>query len=193
MPDCFLDRVGRGLVRDVNRGGPVRKARWAAAAAGVVLLVAGCSGAKDDKSGTSRSGSSAAPAEAGGSLDVTAATKEIVDAATAAGFTEEPSEDPPASLERCVVSWLPDVKKAADPQKSYDGTLAALKKGGWKQAWERKQQGSAITSLDKSGWTLRARYQGRAETFLVIFFEVTDNSAECEKAFAEELAKNKAS
>ena len=172
----------------------MRKARWAAAAAGVVLLVAGCGGeggAKDDKSGTSRSGSSAAPAEAGGSLDAAAAAKEIADAATAAGFTEEPlEEDLPASVEKCGVSWLADAKKAADPQKSYDRTLAALKKGGWKQKRELKQQGSVITSLDKSGWTVRASYHGRAETFLVIHFEATDNSAECEKAIDEELAKN---
>ncbi|MFH8573642.1 hypothetical protein [Streptomyces sp. NPDC017993] len=171
----------------------MRKARWAAAAAGVVLLVAGCSGAKDDKSGTSRSGSSAAPAEAGGSLDAAAATKEIVDAAKAAGFTEDPSEGLPASLERCAVSWQADVKKAADPQKSYEGTLAALKEGGWKQARELKQQGSVISSLEKSGWTLRASYHGQAESFLVISFEATDNSAQCEKAFNEELAKNKTS
>ncbi|MFF3325850.1 hypothetical protein [Streptomyces sp. NPDC002889] len=172
----------------------MRKARWVAAAAGVVLLVAGCSGAKDDKPGTSRSGSSAAPAEAGGSLDAAAATKEIADAATAAGFTEEPSEeDLPASVEKCGVSWQADVKKVADPQKSYDATLAALKQGGWKHARELKEKGSVITALDKGGWTLRARYIGRADTFLVIFFEATDNSAECEKAIDEELAKNKMS
>ncbi|MFG2894513.1 hypothetical protein [Streptomyces sp. NPDC048248] len=167
----------------------MRNARWAAAAAGVVLLVAGCSGAKDDKSGASRSGSSAAPAGGGGSLDAAAATKQIVEAAAAAGFTGEPSGGIPASLERCGVSWQADVKKAADPQKSYAGTLAALKKGGWKQARELKQQGSVITSLEKSGWTLRAIYHDRAESFLAISFDATDNSAECENAFAEELAK----
>ncbi|WP_328401208.1 hypothetical protein OHS70_26425 [Streptomyces sp. NBC_00390] len=171
----------------------MRKARWAAAAAGVVLLLAGCSGAKDDKPGTSRSGSSAAPAEAGGSLDAAAAAKEIEDAATAAGFTEEPSEGVPASLKKCAVSWLPDVKKAADPQKSYDATLAALEKGGWKQTREHKEKTSVITSMRKSGWTLTASSHGRADTFLVIMFNASDNSAECEKAINEELAKKQKS
>ncbi|MBT2366337.1 hypothetical protein J7E88_13730 [Streptomyces sp. ISL-10] len=171
----------------------MRKARWVAAAAGVVLLVAGCSAesdAKDDKSGTPRSGSSAAPAEAGGSLDAAAVAKEIADAATAAGFTEEPSEGLPPSLRKCAVSWQADVKKAADPQKSYDATLAALKKGGWKQARERKEKGSVITSVHKSGWTLTASSHGRADTFLVITFGAGNNSAECEKAINEELAKS---
>ncbi|MFD3440336.1 hypothetical protein ACFWU3_22830 [Streptomyces sp. NPDC058685] len=169
------------------------KARWAAAAAGVVLLVTGCSSAKDDTSGTSQSGPSATPAEAGGGLDVATATKEIVDAATAAGFTREQSEGFPASLKNCAVSWLADVKKSADPQKSYTRALAALEKGGWKRARELKQRGSVVTSLNKGGWTLRAGYHGRPETFLVIYFQASDNSAECERAVNEELAKKQKS
>ncbi|WP_405575292.1 hypothetical protein OG317_35740 [Streptomyces sp. NBC_01167] len=171
----------------------MRKARWAAAAAGVVLLTGGCSGARDDTSGTSQASPSAAPAKASGSLDAAATTQEIVDAATAAGFTQEPSEGLPASLKNCAVSWLADVEKAADPQKSYDRTLAALKKAGWKQARELTQQGSAVTSLKKSGWTLRAGYYGRPETYLAIHFQAWDTSAECEKAANEELAKKQSS
>ncbi|MEU0393922.1 hypothetical protein ABZ208_14275 [Streptomyces sp. NPDC006208] len=167
----------------------MRKARWAAAAVGVVLLVAGCSGAKDDKPGTSRSGSSAAPAEAGGSLDAAAAAKEIEDAATAAGFTEEPSEGLPASLKECAVSWHADAEKAADPKKSYDATLAALEKGGWGQPREHKEKGAVITSMRKSGWTMTASSHGRADTFLVVTFGAEDNSAECQKVINKELEK----
>ncbi|MFE6131108.1 hypothetical protein ACFQ6Q_23060, partial [Streptomyces sp. NPDC056437] len=91
------------------------------------------------------------------------------------------------------VSWLADVEKAADPQKSYDRTLAALKTAGWKQARELTQQGEAVTSLKKSGWTLSAGYYGRPETYLAIHFLAWDNSAECEKAANEELAKKQSS
>ncbi|MFF3684398.1 hypothetical protein [Streptomyces sp. NPDC002187] len=170
----------------------MRKARWAAAAAGVVLLVAGCSAegdAKDAKSKASRFGSSAAPAEAGGGLDAAAAAKEIEDAATAAGFTEEPSEGLPASLKECAVSWHADAEKAADPKKSYDATLAALEKGGWKQPREHKEKGTVITSMRKSGWTMTASSHGRADTFLVVTFGAEDNSAECQKVINKELER----
>ncbi|MFD4140379.1 hypothetical protein [Streptomyces sp. NPDC058572] len=173
----------------------MRKARWAAAAAGVVLLVAGCSAegdAKDAKSKASRSGSSAAPAEAGGSPDAASVTKEISDAATAAGFTEDPSEGLPASLKKCAVSWHADVKKAADPKKSYDATLTALEKGGWKPGRDREQPGSVVRTLKKSVWTLEAGYRGR-DSFLFIYFGATVDSAECNKAFNEELAKRQRS
>ncbi|NWF27568.1 hypothetical protein HW130_15070 [Streptomyces sp. PKU-EA00015] len=171
----------------------MRKARWAAAAAGVVLVVTGCSseGGSDEGKGGASGSSSQAPAEAGGSLDAATVTKEIADAATAAGFTEKPSDDVPPALKSCMVSWQPDDKKAADPKTSYDATVAALGKGGWEEWQTFDEKGSVIKSLDKSGWTVKASYQGQKDTFLLITFIATDNGPACEKLFREDLEKNK--
>ncbi|MEE1753268.1 hypothetical protein [Streptomyces sp. SP18CS02] len=172
----------------------MRKAKWAAAAAGVVLLVAGCGsegGSDAGGSAVSPDGSSAPGAEAGGSLDAAAVTKEIAGAATGAGFAEKPNDDIPAALKPCMVSWQADGEKVTDSRKSYDATVATLTKGGWKEKSDFDQQGSVITSLDKNGWTVKASHQGQAGTFLIVSFIATDNGPACEKLFAEDLAKNK--
>jgi len=174
----------------------VRKASWAAAAAGVVLLVAGCGsegGSGEDK-GAAGGSSSSAPAEAEDSLDAAAVTKEIEDAAKAAGFTQKAGEDDvPPALKECMISWQPDAEKAADAKKSYDDTVAALAAGGWNESQNFEQQGSTIKSLDKSGWTVKASHQGQKDTFLLVQFIATDNGAACERLFREDLEKNKES
>ncbi|MFJ8078520.1 hypothetical protein ACIQ7Q_32480 [Streptomyces sp. NPDC096176] len=172
----------------------MRKASWAAAAAGVVLLVAGCGGegGSDEGKGSADGSSSAAPAEAGGSLDSATVTKEIADAATAAGFTEKPGDDDiPPALKDCMISWQPDAEKATDSKKSYDDTVATLTKGGWKESQDFEQQGSTIKSLDRNGWTLKASHQGQKGTFVMVQFIATDNGPACEKLFREDLEKNK--
>ncbi|MEV3990965.1 hypothetical protein AB0J57_18845 [Streptomyces sp. NPDC049837] len=171
-----------------------------AAAAGVVLLVAGCGGGSDKGTGVAApsSGSSApagsgagAEADTGGSLDAAAVTKEISAAATAAGFTEEPSSDDiPAPLKPCMVSWQADDKKVTDSRKSYDDTVAALAKGGWRESQNVDQKGSVIKSLDKAGWTLKASHHGQGG-FLMVSFIATDNGPVCEKLFQEDLQKSK--
>ncbi|MEU3778097.1 hypothetical protein AB0F11_33845 [Streptomyces sp. NPDC032472] len=182
----------------------MRKAKWAAAAAGVVLLVAGCgSGGGSDKGkggDAPASGSSAsAPAAGantgtgsgkGGSLDAAAVKKEIDTAATAAGYTQKPGDDVPANLKSCMVSWAADAKKAADSKKSYDDTVSALVKGGWKEGRSLDQQGSVIKTLEKSGWSVKASYHG-AGPLQIVQFIGTDNGPVCAKAFQEDLAKNK--
>ncbi|OKK08148.1 hypothetical protein AMK26_03740 [Streptomyces sp. CB03234] len=172
----------------------MRKAKLAAAAAGVVLLVAGCGGGGTDK-GTGPTSGSPAPAGAGaeaegGSLDAAAVTKEIGDAATAAGFTKKPSDDVPPALASCMVDWAVDGEKATDTKKSYDDTVAALAKNGWKESQSFDQKGSVIKSLAKSGWTLKASHHGQGG-FVTVMFIATDNSPACEKAFREDLEKNK--
>ncbi|MFK0255089.1 hypothetical protein [Streptomyces sp. NPDC090445] len=179
----------------------MRKAKWAAAAAGVVLLVAGCGseGGTDQGKGADapKSGSSAAASapgagrDSGGSLDAAAVKKEIDTAATGAGYAEKPGDDVPANLKSCMVSWVADAKKATDSKKSYDDTVAALAKGGWKESRTFDQQGSVIKSLDKSGWTVKASHAGKAGALLVVQFVATDNGPTCAKAFQEDLAKNK--
>ncbi|MEW2414783.1 hypothetical protein AB0953_13790 [Streptomyces sp. NPDC046866] len=180
----------------------MRKAKWAAAAAGVVLLVAGCGsgGGSDKGKGTDAPAAGAsAPAAGtgtgtgsgkGGSLDAAAVKKEIDTAATAAGYTEKPGNDVPPNLKSCMVSWAADAKKAADSKKSYDDTVSALAKGGWKEGRAFEQQGSVIKTLDKSGWSVKASYHG-AGPLQIVQFVATDTGPVCAKAFQEDLAKNK--
>ncbi|MEV0416277.1 hypothetical protein AB0I68_37395, partial [Streptomyces sp. NPDC050448] len=144
----------------------MRKAKWAAVAAGVVLLVAGCSseGGTDKSKGgeTPAAGSPAPAAGAGagsggaGALDATAVKKEIEAAATTAGFAEKSGDDVPANLKSCMVSWTADSKKVSDSRKSYDATVATLAKGGWKETRAVDQPAAVIKSLDKSGWIMKA-------------------------------------
>ncbi|MFD5932921.1 hypothetical protein [Streptomyces sp. NPDC060333] len=173
----------------------MRKVKWVAAAAGVVLLVAGCGsegGADKGKGGEGPASGTAAPAEQGaGTLDAAAVKKEVAGAGTAAGFTEKSGDDVPATLRSCMVSWSPDGKKAADSRQSFDGTVTALVKGGWKETRTSDQPMSVIKSLDKSGWTVKASHQGKAGSLLVISFIAVDNGPTCAKAFQEDLTKNK--
>ncbi|MEU5806490.1 hypothetical protein [Streptomyces sp. NPDC047718] len=179
----------------------MRKAKWAAAAAGVVMLVAGCGseggadqgkGADAPKSASSAAASApAADKGSGGSLDAAAVKKEIDTAATGAGYAQKATEDVPPNLRSCMVSWVADTKKVTDSKKSYDDTVAALAKGGWKEARSIDQQGTVVKSLDKSGWTVKASHAGKSGALLVVQFVATDNGPTCAKAFQEDLAKNK--
>ncbi|MEU7068754.1 hypothetical protein AB0B30_02050 [Streptomyces narbonensis] len=178
----------------------MRKAKWAAAAVGVVLLVAGCGSEGGSEKGGSASGgsSSAGSAATGGSggsdgerLDGAAVTKELTDAATGAGFTQDASgEQVPAEVKDCMVSWTADAEKAADPAKSYTDAVAALTKGGWTEERSSGQGGSVIKSLKKSSWQLQASNHSQGPLKLVMFVAV-DSGPECAAAIAEENAKAK--
>ncbi|MFF9017229.1 hypothetical protein ACF09C_30230 [Streptomyces sp. NPDC014870] len=177
----------------------MRKAKMVAVAAGVVLLVAGC-GSEDSSgknkgggSSASSSGSTTGGSEAGGGDSPTAAAveKEIEAAATAAGFVRDASgEDVPAALKECMVSWTPDAKKAADPKKSYDATVATLTGGGWTQGQKVEQAGSTVQTLNKGNWSLKASNHGAAGLAMVMFIG-SDNSAKCEALFKADLEKGK--
>ncbi|MER5962674.1 hypothetical protein [Streptomyces sp. NPDC002057] len=176
----------------------MRKAKWVAAAAGVVLLVAGCgSGGGSDKGGSASGGSaSAGSAATGGSsgsgddrLDGAAVTKELTDAATGAGFTQDASgEQVPAEVKDCMVSWTADGEKAADPAKSYTDTVATLVKGGWAESRSSGTGGSVIKSLKKSSWQLQASNHSAGPLKLVMFVAV-DGGPECAATIAKENAK----
>ncbi|WP_254705905.1 hypothetical protein [Streptomyces vilmorinianum] len=179
---------------------------WVAAAAGVVLLVAGCGeggsggsgGSGKNKGGGSSAGSSAGSTgggaeTGGGDLDAAAVTKEITDAATAAGFTQDASGDAvPAELKACMVTWTADAEKAADPKKSYTDTLATLTKGGWKEGQSLDQNGSTIKTLAKSNWQVKASNHSAGPVKLVMFV-ANETGAECEALFKADLEKNKKS
>ncbi|MFJ3764896.1 hypothetical protein ACIPQJ_12540 [Streptomyces sp. NPDC090082] len=172
---------------------------WVAAAAGAVLLVAGCgSGGDADKGGSSSAGSAAAGgAGAGGSggekLDAASVTKELTEAATEAGFTQDASgERIPAELKDCMVSWTADAEKAADPKKSYAGTVSTLAGGGWTEERSFEQSGSQIKTLKKSAWRLQASNHAAGPLKLVMFL-ATDTGPECAAVIAENNAKNKPS
>ncbi|MFB6843087.1 hypothetical protein [Streptomyces sp. NPDC056361] len=179
----------------------MRKAMWVAAAAGVVLLVAGCgSEGGSDKGGSSSAGSSSAGSSAtggsggsggsdGAKLDGAAVTKELTDAATGAGFTQDASgEQIPAEAKNCMVSWTADAAKAADPAKSYTDTVATLTKGGWNEERSSGAGGSVIKSLKKSSWQLQASNHSAGPLKLVMFVAV-DSSPECAAVIAANNAK----
>ncbi|MEU3743620.1 MULTISPECIES: hypothetical protein [Streptomyces] len=173
----------------------MRKAKWVAAAAGVVLLVAGCgSEGGTDKGGSSSAGSTTTGGSGGSSdakLDGAAVTKELTDAATGAGFTQDASgEQVPAEVKDCMVSWTADAEKAADPAKSYTDTVATLTKGGWTEERSSGQGGSVIKSLKKSSWQLQASNHSQGPLKLVMFVAV-DSGPECAAAIAKENAKAK--
>ncbi|MER5312880.1 hypothetical protein ABT034_34490 [Streptomyces sp. NPDC002773] len=179
----------------------MRKAKWVAAAAGVVLLVAGCgSEGGSEKGGSSSAGSTATGGSgssggAGGSsdekVDAASVTKELTDAATGAGFTQDASgEQIPAELKDCMVSWTADAEKAADPKKSYDGTVATLTGGGWKESRSNEMNGSVIKSLAKGSWQLQASNHSQGPVKMVMFI-AADNSPECAAAIAADNAKTK--
>ena len=180
----------------------MRKVKWVAAAAGVVLLVAGCGGeGGSDKGGSSSGGSSSAGAAAtggsgsggGGRLDGAAVTKELEAAATGAGFTQDASgEDIAPELKDCMVSWTADAEKAADPGKSYGATVATLTGGGWKELRSNEMNGSVIKSLEKSGWTLQASNHSQGPLKMVMFI-AADSGPECAAKIAAENAKAKQS
>ncbi|MCC0093718.1 hypothetical protein K7B10_02715 [Streptomyces flavotricini] len=97
----------------------------------------------------------------------------------------------PADLKSCVVSWTADSAKAADSRKSYDTTVAALAKGGRKETRTVDQPATVVTSLDKSGWRVRASHQGKAGALLIVSFIATETGPVCAKAFQEDRAKKK--
>lgn len=173
----------------------MRKAKWVAAAAGVVLLVAGCgSEGGTDKGGSSSAGSAATGGSgAGGSsdekLDAAAVTKELTEAATEAGFTQDSSgEAVPAEAKECMVSWTADAEKAADPAKSYAGTVSTLTGTGWTEERSSGAGGSTIKSLKKSSWKLQASNHSAGPLKLVMFVAV-DSSPECAAVLAASNAK----
>ncbi|MFE0647383.1 hypothetical protein ACFVZH_02170 [Streptomyces sp. NPDC059534] len=176
----------------------MRKARLVAAAAGVVLLVAGCgSEGGADKGGSASGGSSSAGSSAAGGsggssdekLDAAAVTKELTDAATGAGFAQDASgEQVPAEAKDCMVSWTADAEKAADPAKSYTDTVATLTKGGWSEERSSGAGGSVIKSLKKSSWQLQASNHSAGPLKLVMFVAV-DGGPDCAAALAASNAK----
>ncbi|WP_328944905.1 hypothetical protein OG259_28875 [Streptomyces sp. NBC_00250] len=177
----------------------MRKAKWVAAAAGVVLLVAGCGseGGGTAKGGSSSAGSSATGGSGGSGGDErltgTAVTKEITDAATGAGFTQDSSgEQIPAEAKDCMVSWTADGEKATNPAKSYTDTVATLTKGGWNEERSSGAAGSTIKSLKKSSWQLQASNHSAGPLKLVMFVAV-DSSPACAAVIAEANAKAKTS
>ncbi|MET9675682.1 hypothetical protein ABZY68_21685 [Streptomyces sp. NPDC006482] len=170
-----------------------------AAAAGVVLLVAGCgSEGGADKGGSGSGGSSSAGSNATGGSggsgdqkpDADAVTAEIEAAATGAGFAQDASgEDVAPELKDCMVTWTADAEKAADPVKSYGATVATLTGGGWKEARSFEQNSSVIKTLEKGGWTLQASNHATGPVKLVMFV-AADSGPECAAKIAADNKKS---
>ncbi|MFJ5834873.1 hypothetical protein [Streptomyces sp. NPDC093089] len=144
-------------------------------------------------SGGSSSAGSSATGGSGGSdgakLDGAAVAKELTDAATGAGFTQDASgEQIPAEVKNCMVSWTADAAKAADPAKSCTDTVATLAKGGWSEERSSGAGGSVVKSLKKSSRQLQAGNHSAGPLKLVMFVAV-DGSPECAAVLAAHNAK----
>ncbi|MFF6830767.1 MULTISPECIES: hypothetical protein [unclassified Streptomyces] len=179
----------------------MRKAKWVAAvaAAGAVLLVAGCGGEGGaDKGGSSSAGSAATGGSGAGGgdgakLDAAAVSRAIGDAATGAGFTQDSSgEAVPDGLKGCMVTWTADAEKAADPKKSFADTVGTLTGGGWKETRTFEQDGSEIKALAHGTWQLQASNHSAGPLKLVMFV-ATDAGPECEAAIKADNDGNKKS
>ncbi|MGW6855588.1 hypothetical protein [Streptomyces xanthophaeus] len=174
----------------------MRKMRWAAAAAGAVLLIAGCSSQGDSPQGQngdapSDGGSAPAKAGSGGSLDIEAVRKEIDAAATTAGLTaRQPADDIPPGLKSCTIRWQADSAKSTDSRKSYDLTVATLVNGGWKESKSSNERQSVTQVFDKGDWHIMSWHhpQGRVDGTDWISFIANDTGPACEKPFQEDLA-----
>ncbi|MFI8264562.1 MULTISPECIES: hypothetical protein [unclassified Streptomyces] len=174
----------------------MRKMSWAAAAAGAVLLIAGCGSESDSPQGRngdtpSAAGSAPAKAASGGSLGIEAVKKEIDAAATTAGFTaRQPADDIPPVLKSCTIRWQADGAKSTDSRKTYDATIATLTKGGWKESGKAEEGQSVTMTMDKGGWRIMAWHhpQGRVDGTDWISFIATDTGPACEKPFQQDLA-----
>ncbi|MFD9099947.1 hypothetical protein ACFVZN_02600 [Streptomyces virginiae] len=174
----------------------MRKVRWAAAAAGAVLLIAGCGSGGDpaqDRGNDAPSAGGSAPAKAAsdGSPDIAAVRTEIAAAATAAGFTERTPDKIPPALTSCTIRWQSDGAKVTDSRKSYDSTVATLTGGGWKESGRNEERTSVTAAFDKSGWHLIAIHhpQGRVDGTDLDSFIANDTGPACEKLFQEDLAE----
>ncbi|GGQ08132.1 MULTISPECIES: hypothetical protein [Streptomyces] len=176
----------------------MRKVRWAAAAAGAVLLIAGCGSGGDpaqDRGSDAPSAGGSAPAKAAsdgsGSPDIAAVRTEIAAAATAAGFTERTPDKIPPALTSCTIRWQSDGAKVTDSRKSYDSTVATLTGGGWKESGRNEERTSVTAAFDKSGWHLIAIHhpQGRVDGTDLDSFIANDTGPACEKLFQEDLAE----
>ncbi|WP_265862035.1 hypothetical protein [Streptomyces sp. SKN60] len=161
-----------------------------AAAAGVVLLVAGCGSNGGSDKGSSGGSSSAGAASAGATggsgagggeeLSADDVKQEIETAATGAGLQQDAKADQvPAGTEQCMVMWNADGKKAADPKRSYDETVAALGKEGWQTGQSIDQAGTTIKSLNKGTWMLKAHNMGALK---LVMFIATDAKPACAEA-----------
>ncbi|MFE2142560.1 hypothetical protein ACFXA3_12560 [Streptomyces sp. NPDC059456] len=177
----------------------MRKVKWATAAAGVMLLAAGCgseSGSNQDGNGQAPTAGSSAPAAAagaaaGGTVDAAAVKGQTVNAVTAAGFTEQSGNVVPANLTSRTVSWTADAKKVSDSRSSHHATVATLAEDGRKEIRAVDRPAAVVKSPDRSGWTLKASHQGEAGALLVVSFIATETSATCAKAFQGDLARKR--
>ncbi|MGP3690033.1 hypothetical protein ACTVZO_35950 [Streptomyces sp. IBSNAI002] len=175
----------------------MRRARWAAAAAGAVLLVAGCDSEGDSArtpggDAPSAGGSAAAKAGSGGSLDIEVVRKQLDTAATKAGYAaRQPADEIPEGLKSCTIRWQAVSAKPADSRKSFDATVATLVEGGWKETGRAEEASTVTVGMDKGGWNIRAWHQpeGRVDGTDAISFIANDTGPACEKPFQDDLAE----
>ncbi|MFF0740152.1 hypothetical protein ACFYVL_07090 [Streptomyces sp. NPDC004111] len=148
-----------------------------AAAAGVVLLVAGCAGDAGD-----------------GGVTVKAATvaKEVDRAATAAGFTKDSSIDLVGpEVKECKVDWVADDPgKSVDPKNSFADTIAGLVKAGWTEGKSDRKGDVDVRIVTKGDWEVRGAAD-LGKGIKAVVFAGTNASSECAPLLIAELGKGR--
>lgn len=168
----------------------MRKASWPAVVAGAVLWVSGCGG---DGGGSADPTASPAehPVRGPGGLHASVVSREIEEAARAAGLTEDTEEEPiDTGLAPCMVGWTAAVEEETDPRPSYDATVTGLAARGWRQSRAYEEETLVSRTFGKGGWTLKASYSGSPDTFVSVSFVATDLGDACARRFQEELEKD---
>ncbi|MBW1601949.1 hypothetical protein JJV70_07455 [Streptomyces sp. JJ66] len=176
----------------------MRKAKWAAAAAGVVLLVSGCGGedgskakddAKDKAPASAAPETSAVPDEEAGP-DAETVREEIEKAATGAGLTKAGGPAPEGSLddiEGCAVVWRADTEQSEDNKKAYEATIAELAEQGWEKQELIDAEVSLIQPMEKKGWALNVSYSGSPDVYESVVFEGISETEECGDKIVEAM------
>ncbi|MFJ7270585.1 hypothetical protein ACIQV3_28770 [Streptomyces sp. NPDC099050] len=152
----------------------MRKVKWVAMAAGVVLLGAGCAG------------------EDGVKVEAATVAKEIDAAATAAGFTKDLSIDMVGpEVKECKVDWVVnDPGKSADPKKSFADTIAGLVEAGWTEGKSSRKGYVDTKIVTKGDWEVRGAAD-LGEGIKAVVFAGTNTSSECLPLLIADLENGK--
>ncbi|MEV7526346.1 hypothetical protein [Streptomyces sp. NPDC091371] len=127
-------------------------------------------------------------------MKVEAATvaKEIDAAATAAGFTKDPSIDTVGpKVKECKVDWVvDDPGKSADPKKSFADTIAGLVEAGWTEGKSDRKGDLDVRIVTKGDWEVRGAAD-LGEGIKAVVFAGTNASSECVPLLIADLGNSK--
>ncbi|MFE1559495.1 hypothetical protein ACFW6V_31460 [Streptomyces sp. NPDC058734] len=125
-------------------------------------------------------------------MEAATVSKEIDAAATAAGFTKDPSIGTVGpEVKECKVDWVvDDPGKSADPKKSFADTIAGLVEAGWTEGKSERKGYANVKIVTKGDWEVR----GAADLdkgIKAVVFAGTNTSSECLPILIADLGNSK--